>query len=190
MSHKKHHAASKRVRVQSPHALFDAPGKEIELTAERMTYGSDAIAHDSEGKTVFVGGAVAGDRVRAKVYQDGPSFSKAITLEVLSPSPNRVASPCPYAGICGGCPWAILSRDAQLAAKRANVVDSLRRIGHFSTQEDRACLLAVSRPYARRNARDRPLAGCQSRCLSPARQPPQGCRQVGCRSPLLPRELG
>lgn len=135
MSHKKHHAASKRVRVQSPHALFDAPGKEIELTAERMTYGSDAIAHDSEGKTVFVGGAVAGDRVRAKVYQDGPSFSKAITLEVLSPSPNRVASPCPYAGICGGCPWAILSRDAQLAAKRANVVDSLRRIGHFSTQE-------------------------------------------------------
>lgn len=146
MSHKKHHAASKRVRVPDPHALFDAPGKEIELTAKRMTYGSDAVAHDSEGKTVFVSGAVAGDRVRAKVYQDGPSFSKAAAVEVIEPSPDRVASPCPYAGVCGGCPWATLERGVQLAAKRANVVDSLMRIGHFSAQEAEALVRPCESP--------------------------------------------
>lgn len=154
MSHKKHHAASKRVRVQSPRALFDGPGREIELTAERMTYGADAVAHDDEGKTVFVSGAVAGDTVRAKVYQEGPSFSKAVALEVLGPSADRVPSPCPYAGICGGCPWAVLDRRAQLTAKRANVVDSLKRIGRFSSDEAEVLVKpceAPSAPWGYRN---------------------------------------
>ena len=103
----------------------------LELSVERMAYGADAIAHTPEGKTVFVSGAVAGDVVLAKLVSEGDSFARAKAEKIVEPSPNRVTPPCPYASVCGGCPWAVLSRSAQLEAKRSNVVDSLRRIGHM-----------------------------------------------------------
>lgn len=104
---------------------------QIKFTVERMAYGADAIAHTDEGKTVFVSGGVAGDVVEARIVSEGESFSHAEVTALLEPSPNRVKPPCPYAEICGGCPWAALAHEAQLAAKRANVVDALVRIGHM-----------------------------------------------------------
>ncbi len=108
-----------------------AAGNQLRLSIERMAYGADAIAHADDGKTVFVAGGVPGDVVSACVTADGDSFSRAEVTEVLESSPSRVAPSCPHAGICGGCPWAALSRDAQLEAKRSNVVSSLVRIGHM-----------------------------------------------------------
>ncbi len=110
-------------------------GEVLRLQVERMTYGADGIAHDTDGKTVFVSGAVAGDVVEATITQNAPTFARATCTTVLEPSPNRVRPACAYAGVCGGCPWAALSRDAQLKAKRANVVDSLVRIGHLPPDE-------------------------------------------------------
>lgn len=131
-----------------------APGEIIELAVERMAYGADGIAHDASGKAVFVAGGVAGDVVRARVTQDGGSFAKARVEEVVTPSPDRVEAPCPYVDVCGGCPWAHLSREAQLAAKRANVVDLLVRIGHFGVDEAEALVAtceAPSDPWGYRN---------------------------------------
>lgn len=108
-----------------------ADSTDLTLTVERMAYGADAVAHASDGKTVFVAGGVPGDVVRAHVTSDGGSFSRATVTEVLEASPDRITPACPLAGACGGCPWAVLSRDTQLVAKRANVVDALTRIGHM-----------------------------------------------------------
>ncbi len=110
-------------------------GSAMRLHVERMTYGSDAVAHAEDGRVVFAAGAVAGDVVEARVTQDGERFLRAEATSILQPSPDRTTPACPYVGICGGCPWAPLSRTAQLAAKRANVVDSLVRIGHLDAQE-------------------------------------------------------
>lgn len=101
------------------------------LSIERMAYGADAIAHAVDGKTVFVTGGVPGDVVKARITSDGARFSHAAIEEVLEPSPERVRPQCPFSSVCGGCPWASLSRDAQLAAKRDAVVGSLTHIGHF-----------------------------------------------------------
>ena len=108
----------------------------MKLTIERMTYGPDAIAHAEDGKTVFVSGAVAGDVVEAELVSDGKSFSKARATAVLEPSPDRVTCPWPLAAALGCAPWASLSREAQLAAKRANVVDALARVGHMADAEE------------------------------------------------------
>ncbi len=108
-----------------------AEGATMRLEVERMAYGADAIAHDAGGKTVFVTGGIAGDVVEAVVSSEGPSFSRARVTQVVEPSPLRTRPSCPYADACGGCPWASLERTAQLEAKRANVVDSLVRIGHM-----------------------------------------------------------
>ena len=93
----------------------------MKLTRESMTYGADGLAHADNGKAVFVQGAVAGDTVEAEVVQDGKSFMRARTTEILEPSPDRIQPPCPFVGICGGCSWGNLSRTAQLAAKEQNL---------------------------------------------------------------------
>ena len=90
-----------------------AVGSELTVKVERMAYGADAIAHTPEGKTVFVSGAVAGDVVRASIASESDTFARAQMVELLEGSPDRVKPTCPYATICGGCPWAALSYDAQ-----------------------------------------------------------------------------
>lgn len=106
----------------------------MRLVIESMAYGFDAVSHSEDGKAVFVSGGVPGDVVEARVVSDGPSFSRAQVEQVLEPSPHRVEPRCPYASACGGCPWSALSYDAQLPAKRKNVIDALHRIGHMPAE--------------------------------------------------------
>ena len=107
----------------------------MKLTIESMTYGADGLAHADNGKAVFVQGAVAGDTVEAEVVQDGKSFMRARTTEILEPSPDRIQPPCPFVGICGGCSWGNLLRTAQLAAKEQNLRSTLERIGKFAPEQ-------------------------------------------------------
>lgn len=108
----------------------------MKLTVERMTYGPDAIAHTPEGKTVFVAGALAGDVVEAEIVSDGKTFSKAKATAILEPSPDRITCDWPLASVLGAAPWASMSYEAQLVAKRANVVDALSRVGHLADAEE------------------------------------------------------
>ncbi|MBM6774066.1 23S rRNA (uracil(1939)-C(5))-methyltransferase RlmD [Olsenella profusa] len=119
-----------------------------------MSYGPDAVAHDAEGKAIFVSGAVAGDTVRVRVDREEDRWAHATTLEVLSGSDARVTPACPYASVCGGCPWAALSYEAQTQAKRAGVVDALARVGRMGTERAEALvapLVSPSEPWGYRN---------------------------------------
>lgn len=107
----------------------------MRLTIERMGYGADGIAHTDEGKTVFVAGGVVGDVVDAELTSDGPSFSRARATNIIEPSGMRVTPPCPFVGVCGGCPWGALGRETQLHAKEENLRSALQRIGHFTPEE-------------------------------------------------------
>ena len=107
----------------------------MKLTITAMTYGPDGLARTDEGKAVFVSGGLIGDTVEADIVEDGTSFSRAVVTEVLKPSPDRVDAPCPFVGVCGGCPWGGLSREAQLAAKEENLRSTLTRIGKFTPEE-------------------------------------------------------
>lgn len=118
----------------------------MRLTIERMTYGPDAIAHDADGKTVFVSGAVIGDVVEAEVMSTGRTFDKARATSVVTPSPNRVRPSWPLAPALGVTPWACLSRPAQLEAKRANVLDSLVRIGRMGLGRAQALVAPCEDP--------------------------------------------
>ena len=117
----------------------------MKLTVESMMYGPDGLARTEEGKAVFVSGGVVGDVVEARVVESGKSFDRAVVEEVLEPSPERRQPACPFAGICGGCPWGALSRTAQLDAKEANLRDALTRIGKFPAEE----VAALVRPIRR-----------------------------------------
>jgi len=104
----------------------------VELRAERVAAGGDAIARGDDGRVVFVDGALPGETVLAEVVEERKGFRKAIAVEVVEASPDRVAPPCPHlARGCGGCGWQHVDLAAQRRLKRDIVVDALRRIGRL-----------------------------------------------------------
>ena len=98
---------------------------------ERMGYGSEAVGHLASGKAVFVDQAAPGDVAAVEVVEEKPSFARGRIVRMEEPSPLRAAPFCEMGGLCGGCPWQHLSYDAQLAAKRENVVAALERTARF-----------------------------------------------------------
>lgn len=95
------------------------------LRIERMGNGVEAVGRLASGKTVFVAGGAPGDAMRVEVVEEKASFARARVVAVEEPSPLRAEPRCMHGDACGGCPWQHLSYEAQLEAKRANVVGAL-----------------------------------------------------------------
>ncbi|HEY1753238.1 MAG TPA: class I SAM-dependent RNA methyltransferase [Caulobacteraceae bacterium] len=70
------------------------PSETRDLLVERLGAQGDGIA----AGPVYAPLTLPGERVRAEVAGD-----RAEQVEVLAPSPERVAPPCPHFGDCGGC---------------------------------------------------------------------------------------
>ena len=110
-------------------------GDVIEFDVVDQPYGPDAIGRP-DGLVVFVD-AVPGDRVRARVTAVEKRFARARMVEVVSPSPDRIAPPCPVADRCGGCQWQPVRYARQLAAKERAVRDAIERIGGWPAPDVR-----------------------------------------------------
>jgi 23S rRNA (uracil1939-C5)-methyltransferase len=105
---------------------------EVRLRPERFIAGGEAMAHDTDGRVVFVGGVVPGDEVDATVVERKSGWSRAVVTNVVGPGPDRVEPPCPQRRIgCGGCDWQHLAVPSQLPAKVDIVRDAFRRTGHL-----------------------------------------------------------
>jgi len=97
------------------------------IQIERLSYGSGGIGHTSQGKTVFVPATAPGDLVRTNIHTDKGNFCLGNVVEILNASPFRQMPPCSFHETCGGCPWIHLTYQAQLDAKRENVLSALVR---------------------------------------------------------------
>lgn len=93
------------------------------------------IGHEGEGVgrvngfTLFVQGALPGERAQVKVMKLKKQYGYAKLLRIVKPSSDRITAPCPIYVQCGGCQLQHLSYEAQLRYKRQLVVDNLERIG-------------------------------------------------------------
>jgi 23S rRNA (uracil1939-C5)-methyltransferase len=105
-----------------------ARDQELELTIDSLAYGGNGVAR-LDGFVVFVRRGLPGDRVRARVTKVQRRHAEAFATEVLERGPQRVDAPCAHYPACGGCRFQDLAYEAQIAAKQAQVVDALRRIG-------------------------------------------------------------
>ena len=93
-----------------------------------------ALTHEGEGvvrggKTVFVAGALPGERIRLRRTRRHRQHDDAELLEVLEPSGARVAPRCAHFGVCGGCALQHLSPAAQREAKQTELAETLARVG-------------------------------------------------------------
>lgn len=107
----------------------------LELTVGPVAHGGWCVARH-EGRVVFVRHALPGERVVAEVTEETARFLRADAVEILDPSPDRVAPPCPYAGPgrCGGCDWQHASLEAQRGLKADVVAEQLRRLAGIDTK--------------------------------------------------------
>ena len=106
-----------------------AENRIIPLTIEG--YGSDGegVARLSDGMTCFVKGALRGEQCAVALEKVGKRAAWGHAERVLTPSPARQNSDCPYFERCGGCSLRHMTYEEELAFKRQKVQDALTRIG-------------------------------------------------------------
>ena len=88
----------------------------------------------SEGKVVFVRGALTGERVSIRTVRRKPRFDQAEVIAIERSSVLRVAPRCPHFGVCGGCSLQHLDARSQLSVKQRALEDTLWHIGKVRAQ--------------------------------------------------------
>lgn len=124
-------SAGSRTIVAAPVAL----GERVEADIVGIGHTGEGVGR-TNGFTLFVPGALPGERVRAEVTGLKKQYGFARLLDVLEASEERQQAPCPVFDDCGGCQLQHLEYDAQLRVKRQQVVDNLERIGKLRVRRD------------------------------------------------------
>ncbi len=101
--------------------------EEIDLGIDSLTNLGAGVGR-IDGWVVFVPFALPGERVRARVFRNDKNCSHADLVEVLEPSPDRVAPGCPLFGTCGGCQYQHLDYQKQLDWKTRQVGELMKHM--------------------------------------------------------------
>lgn len=123
--------------------------RSVDLQIQDVAFGGKGVARD-KGKAVFVPFTIEGELITAKVVREKKQFAEAELIELLEPSPHRVAPECPYFGRCGGCSYQHISYEHQLELKGKQVEQAMRRIGRLLEPSMRP-IIPSPLPYGYRN---------------------------------------
>lgn len=96
----------------------------LNLTIDDLGARGDGIAHH-EGATIFVAGALAGEKVSVEMT----GKDRAEIVKILEPSSCRAAPSCPHFGRCGGCLLQHLGPEAYAEFKTTQLRLTLERAG-------------------------------------------------------------
>ncbi len=110
------------------------PAESIEVTIESLSHDGRGVGR-IDGKTVFVDGALPGERVRCQLVDKHKTYDEGVVETVLEASPQRVVPRCPHAGVCGGCSLQHMAPEAQIDAKQQVLLGNLAHIGKVTPQE-------------------------------------------------------
>ncbi len=83
----------------------------------------------TQGKVIFVEGALPGERVSFQSFRRKPKWEAATLTELHRESSLRVKPKCTYFGTCGGCAMQHLEPSAQVAIKQRVLEDNLWHLG-------------------------------------------------------------
>jgi tRNA/tmRNA/rRNA uracil-C5-methylase (TrmA/RlmC/RlmD family) len=105
-------------------------GQVVRVTATDVAHGGWCVARPEDGPVVFVRHALPGETVMARITEVTSKLARAEAVDVLTPSPDRIEPPCPYAhpGGCGGCDWQHATLPAQRELKATVIRQQLRRL--------------------------------------------------------------
>lgn len=139
-------------------------GETVELEIHGLGHSGEGVGR-YQGFTLFVPGAVPGDRVAARVHEVKRSFARAAVVRVLNPSPHRVQPPCPVFGECGGCQLQHITYTEQLRLKRQQVEDAIVRVGKLEGVTVHPTL-GMDNPWRYRNKAQMPIGMAGGRVIA------------------------
>ena len=103
------------------------------LQIESLDLDAQGIAHKSDGKVVFIEGALPFEYVSAQTYRKKNNWEQATVTAIHRESSQRVRPDCPHFGLhggaCGGCKMQHLHPSAQVATKQRVLEDNLWHLG-------------------------------------------------------------
>src|SRR5688572_14538162 len=105
-------------------------GQRVTLTITDIAFGGEGVGRVDQF-VVFVPFVAPGEEVEAELTEVKKQFARAKLIQVLKPSPQRVAPLCRYFGECGGCQYQHIDYPAQLELKHKQIADLFERIGGF-----------------------------------------------------------
>jgi 23S rRNA (uracil1939-C5)-methyltransferase len=111
------------------------PPDPVELHVDSLSHDGRGVATGSDGKRVFIAGALPGEKILSRYRKRRRRFDEADLLAVLTPSPDRVEPRCTHFGVCGGCSLQHMDTQAQIRFKQEALLEALARIGKVAPKQ-------------------------------------------------------
>ncbi len=105
------------------------------LTVESLDLQAQGVAHNAEGKVVFIDGALPGEQAQVAVGRRKNNWEQASVVALRHESSQRVVPRCKFFGICGGCKMQHLHIGAQIAVKQRVLEDNLWHLGKVEAEQ-------------------------------------------------------
>ena len=126
------------------------------MTIDNMGYEGEGVGK-IDNFTVFVAGAIVGEKVKIKIVKVSKSFAFGKLLEIIEASPSRIEPACSIYKNCGGCNIQHIDYSAQLDFKTNRVIQVINRIGKLEEVVIHPAI-GMENPYNYRNKVQLPVS--------------------------------
>ena len=113
-----------RKRLEAPGAKRDDEGS---VVIERLAHDGRGVAHDREGKILFIEQALPGEEIEVAIHTQHGRYDEGHVRRVLKASDERVTPGCAHFGRCGGCDLQHRATDGQRRHKQQVLREHLAR---------------------------------------------------------------
>ena len=124
------------------------------ICIESIDLEAQGVAHDSEGRVVFVENALPNEWIKYEPLQKKSKWSKGVAVERFSDSHLRVAPVCEHFGFerssCGGCKMQHVHPAAQISHKQRSLIDQLWHLGKCKPNQLLRPITGASTQYRHR----------------------------------------
>ncbi len=129
----------------------------LNLTADNLGADLEGVCHH-DGMAVFVPGLLPGETARVRIVKVQSRFAFGrMESQSQNPALIRQKADCPVYPRCGGCSGRHMTYQATLNAKRQQVADCFKRIGHLDV--DVPPVAGMENPREYRNKTALPVGG-------------------------------
>lgn len=119
------------------------------MTIDNMGYEGEGVGK-IDNFTVFVAGAIVGEKVEIKIVKVSKNYAFGKLLEIIEKSPSRIEPVCSIYKNCGGCNLQHIDYESQLDFKTNRVIQVINRIGKLEEVKIHPTL-GMESPYNYRN---------------------------------------
>jgi 23S rRNA (uracil1939-C5)-methyltransferase len=105
------------------------------LSVESLDLDGQGVAHNAEGKVVFIEGALPGEQVQVSVSRRKNNWEQATLVALRNESAQRVVPQCRHFGTCGGCKLQHFQAGSQVATKQRALEDGLWHLAKVKAEQ-------------------------------------------------------